>query len=436
MNKTQRSLGQRLLLRTAVSAILFIILIIFSLFYLVSEVDEQEASQNEILEIDDNLTDLYIAVIDQETGQRGFNLTHNHEYLEPFYNGIITFKSKETLLREQIRDFPNLKSHVLDTIEVGEKWTNQYGLPQVQIGLVGQKVDKIALKDGKTVFDSFRESFKHAHTLVEKESHKAQQTFLNKVISIIIGSSLIYIISFSILWYDIFKKFNSITQPIIELSKCVQDYSSNIFTKEPPKYLKDDEIAVLISNTNLMRIELEKNRLYLSDLADRDGLTGVYNRRYFNQRLEEEWKRQLDTSKKLNLILFDIDYFKRYNDIYGHVGGDECLMQMANTFLHFFEQSSDVLARYGGEEFVIISLEQDTDKMINKAEELRIAVENIKIPHIGSEISRFVTISVGVASIVPTDTLEIKYFIDQADKALYKSKVNGRNRVSSIQLQT
>lgn len=434
MENTKRSLGQKLLLRTAISAILFVLLILLTLFYLVSEVEEHEANENEIFEIDENLTALYIAVIDQETGQRGFNLTHNEEFLEPFYNGIKTFNSKETVLREQINNYPDFENNVIDAIEIGERWTNQYGIPHVQLGLEGQKTDEPALKSGKIVFDSFRKSFENAQNLIEKESYKEQHTFINKVISIFIASSLIYIFSFCILWYDIFKKFNSITQPIIELSKCVQDYSSNVFTKEPPKYLKDDEIAVLISNTNLMRIELEKNRMYLSNLANKDGLTGVYNRRYFNQKLEEEWEKHCSLSNKINLIFFDIDYFKKYNDLYGHVRGDECLIQIASTLLNLVEPSTDVLARYGGEEFVIITLEQDTDKLIRKAEELRNAIEDLKIPHMGSEVSDFVTISIGVASVIPNVEMNIKYFVDQADKALYNSKTNGKNQVSSIQL--
>lgn len=214
----------------------------------------------------------------------------------------------------------------------------------------------------------------------------------------------------------------------------IKDYSNNIFTKEPPKYFKNDEIADLISNVNSMRMQLEVNRMYMDNLANKDGLTGLYNRRYFNLKLEEEWERQLNLSNNINLIFFDIDYFKRYNDLYGHVLGDECLIQISNTVLNLFDHPTDLPARYGGEEFVIITSEQDIAKVISKAEKLRRAVEDLKIDHNGSKISDFVTISIGLSSVIPNNNMEPKYFIDQADKALYNSKVNGKNKVSSIQL--
>ncbi|MCM3387148.1 diguanylate cyclase [Ureibacillus chungkukjangi] len=434
MKNTHHTLGQRLLFRTGLTAILFIILILLSLFYLVKEVDKHGARQKELIEIDENLTALYIAVIDQETGQRGYNLTGNIEFLQPFYNGIKVFKTKKADLQKQINKYPSFNLYVLDTIKNGEIWTNQFGIPHVQSSKVNEHLTEQELKIGKTAFDSFRLSYTAAHNHVETESKHIQEVFIHKVIVFIIGSSLLTILTIGVLWSTLFKKFNSITRPIVELSECVKDYSNNIFIKEPPKYIKNDEIADLISNVNSMRMQLEVNRMYMDNLANKDGLTGLYNRRYFNQKFEEEWKRQLNARNNINLIIFDIDYFKRYNDLYGHVLGDECLILISKTVLDLFENPAELPARYGGEEFVIITLEQDIAKIIAKAKVLRRAVENLNIDHSGSEISDFVTISIGVSSVIPNNNMEPKCFIDQADKALYNSKVNGKNKVSSIQL--
>ena len=246
MKKTQSRLGKRLLFRTGISAILFIILILVSLYYLVSQVKQNETNQKVIDEIDENFTDLYIAVIDQETGQRGFNLTRNEEFLAPFYSGIDVFNMKEDALLQLLVNYPELTKYVLDTIEKGKLWTNEFGIPQIQIGLANQKLDELSLNKGKIAFDSFRKSYEISHNLIEKESNRAQQAFINKIIIIFLGSSLLFIITFTFLWYVISRKFSSITKPIILLSECVKDYTSNIFVKEPPKYNNNDEIAELI----------------------------------------------------------------------------------------------------------------------------------------------------------------------------------------------
>lgn len=219
MKNTQRSLGQKLLFRTGIAAILFILLILISLFYLVLEIDEHEERLVELNEIDEDLTALYIAVIDQETGQRGYNLTGNVAFLEPFYNGIEAFKSKQSDLQKQVIKYPNFNNYVQNTIEKGVAWTNQFGLPQVQSSKSYEYLDEQALEKGKIAFDSFRESYRVSHNLVEKESNKIQREFINKIIGFFIGSSLLTILTIGVLWSDIFKKFNSITCPIVELSE-------------------------------------------------------------------------------------------------------------------------------------------------------------------------------------------------------------------------
>ena len=133
-----------------------------------------------------------------------------------------------------------------------------------------------------------------------------------------------------------------------------------------------------------------------------DGLTGVSNRRAFDRRLEVEWNRSCRNSTPLSLIMLDIDYYKKYNDTYGHQGGDDCLKQVASVIDATLGRSTDLLCRYGGEEFCVILPETDKEGAKTVGEKIRVAIESLKIPHIGSEINSSLTISVGTATTVPT----------------------------------
>lgn len=172
----------------------------------------------------------------------------------------------------------------------------------------------------------------------------------------------------------------------------------------------------------------DANRV-LRGLSNRDGLTGIANRRYFDEILTKEWSRCARHSKPLSLIILDIDYFKKYNDSYGHLGGDECLKKVAAMFEMVLKRPTDLVARYGGEEFAIILPEVPVEGAQIVAENLRVTVENLQLPHISSKISECITISLGVASIVPNKLIDSKMLISAADKALYKAKREGKNRV-------
>lgn len=159
-----------------------------------------------------------------------------------------------------------------------------------------------------------------------------------------------------------------------------------------------------------------------------DGLTGVANRRRFDESLLAEWRRCARSKVPLTLLMIDIDYFKRYNDHYGHQAGDACLQAVAATLKRGFGRSHDLVARYGGEEFVCLMPECDVVAGQTKAEELRQAILNLAIPHAASPTKEIVTISTGIATIVPTDGQAPEGFLEIADKALYLAKSTGRNR--------
>lgn len=160
-----------------------------------------------------------------------------------------------------------------------------------------------------------------------------------------------------------------------------------------------------------------------------DGLTGVANRRRFDESLAAEWRRCRRDHAPLALLMIDIDHFKLYNDHYGHLAGDACLQSVANALKEGLGRSHDLVARYGGEEFVCLLPDSDPAGARAKAEALRIAVEGMDIPHEASPTARMVTISMGVAVKVPNGDSDPEQLVAEADAALYAAKNGGRNRV-------
>ena len=187
------------------------------------------------------------------------------------------------------------------------------------------------------------------------------------------------------------------------------------------------EAQLLIAKTHLQERNLE-----LTKLATNDGLTGIANRRHFEDTLRLELKRASRAGAPLSLVLFDIDFFKKYNDHYGHVAGDECLRQVAAVMRTSLDRPSDLAARYGGEEFVIVLPATGASGARKVAERMRVAIMALGIPHVGNP-SGVVTISAGThtyhARPGEEDTPEA--LVEQADALLYRAKAEGRNRVCS-----
>lgn len=168
----------------------------------------------------------------------------------------------------------------------------------------------------------------------------------------------------------------------------------------------------------------------LTRLSLVDSLTTVANRRHFDRAMDKEWRRSFRGSREISLIMIDIDYFKIYNDTYGHQAGDECLKIVACTIKDALHRPGDIVARYGGEEFAIILPDTPATGAATVAENLRLAVESAALPHIGSKLpSKRVTVSLGVACMIPTEANSSKDLVNMADQALYGAKAGGRNRV-------
>jgi diguanylate cyclase (GGDEF)-like protein len=191
-----------------------------------------------------------------------------------------------------------------------------------------------------------------------------------------------------------------------------------------------------VCSSDLIRFENERlawqlgesNRL-LSHLADNDALTGIPNRRALDRHLENEWNRHCRTARPLALLFIDIDYFKQYNDTYGHDGGDRCLVRVAELLCRQVQRTGELVARFGGEEFAVVLPNTDCEHAVIVAESIRKELEHQRIPHAGSGISDFLTLSVGVSSIVPDLNHSIDALRQIADLALYEAKNTGRNKV-------
>lgn len=176
-------------------------------------------------------------------------------------------------------------------------------------------------------------------------------------------------------------------------------------------------------------IELKRYRDYLANIAYIDGLTGIPNRRNFDNVCQLEWKRGLRGTAMLALMLIDIDHFKQFNDTYGHQAGDDCLARVAKALSQSVHRPGDLVARYGGEEFVCLLPETGLEGASAIARTLLQAVSNLNVPHSGSSAADHVTISIGVASAKISETGSAAALLALADENLYKAKSAGRNRI-------
>ncbi len=193
----------------------------------------------------------------------------------------------------------------------------------------------------------------------------------------------------------------------------LQDYSQHL------------EHKVAERTQELIHLNQELRRLAITD-----GLTKVYNRRYFDQQLRLEWQRLQREQIPLSLLLFDVDHFKAYNDYYGHQAGDDCLIQIAQATQEAVHRPADLVARYGGEEFTVILPNTDQAGAITIATHIRQSIQARAIPHARSLVNTIVSISLGIATVIPTPECSPEKLISLADQALYTAKREGRDRIA------
>ena len=177
--------------------------------------------------------------------------------------------------------------------------------------------------------------------------------------------------------------------------------------------------------------QLETANQTLKRLSNLDGLTQIANRRRLNEYLAESWGCALDQQRPISFIITDIDYFKLYNDTYGHQAGDDCLYQVAQAIQSVVREGSDLAARYGGEEFAVVLPRANTTTALQIALAIRHSIDKLAIPHKNSPVHQYITLSLGVSSVIPEVGTGIRAcaMVMAADKALYQAKAQGRNRI-------
>lgn len=247
-----------------------------------------------------------------------------------------------------------------------------------------------------------------------------------------------------------------LTKPIISLTNIVFQFTAGNLDIRA-KTRSKDEIGQLAKSFNNMAIQLQTSletleqrveertaelviakekaedaNQKLEQLANLDGLTQVANRRCFDRRLQAEWKRLTREQQPLSLILFDVDKFKLYNDYYGHLGGDDCLVRIAQTVQKIVNRPADLVARYGGEEFSVLLPNTDLVGAIMIAQSIQQAIYDQAIPHAKSDVKDIVTLSLGISSVIPTWDIKPDTLIASADKAMYNAKEKGRDRYSVL----
>ena len=187
--------------------------------------------------------------------------------------------------------------------------------------------------------------------------------------------------------------------------------------------------SFLILNTYRMEIDLKKATQKIKNLANVDGLTGLYNRRFFDERLMLEAKRAHRNAQPLSLLIADIDCFKLFNDTYGHQAGDACIRSVADALKKSAGRASDITARYGGEEFVLLLPNTNARGAMRVAKIAQAAIEALHIPHESSNVAATITLSIGATTTVPEIHASPIEIIKHADNALYESKRNGKNQI-------
>ncbi|MEH7415220.1 diguanylate cyclase [Neobacillus drentensis] len=201
-------------------------------------------------------------------------------------------------------------------------------------------------------------------------------------------------------------------------------------------YQEEDEKKVIIVSRNITKRKLTEQKLQeanelLNRLSYMDGLTGIANRRFFDETLLREWTNAMDYLAPITLIMFDIDFFKKYNDTYGHLKGDFCLQMIAQAVNDLIlDHSNCTFCRYGGEEFALILPSSNSEKGLQVAHQIKDTVQSLRVPHKSSEITDIITLSIGIATIFPTKSINPDSLIKAADSALYLSKTRGRNTIS------
>jgi diguanylate cyclase (GGDEF)-like protein len=216
---------------------------------------------------------------------------------------------------------------------------------------------------------------------------------------------------------------------IFVTAKNEEEEESRGFDEGVVDYITKPVRPLIVRARVRVHLEVKRYRDYLKTQAAVDGLTGIANRRKFDEIIDIEWRRARRAQSNLSLIMMDIDHFKAYNDHYGHLAGDECLRRLARAISDICKRPADLFARYGGEEFVLLLPETDSKGAVMMANLVQEKIKLLRIPHSYSEESDQVTMSIGLATMIPGDDETPLNLIGSADNLLYAAKRSGRNQI-------
>ncbi|KAA8997545.1 diguanylate cyclase [Paenibacillus spiritus] len=322
--------------------------------------------------------------------------------------------------REQIEDFRRkwsaylkVKWNIIDQKEQG-----QVGAAQVQY--TRNSFDPVAFalhafsKEEQERIDGYRSTIERSVRLNRTLTYSAASAAI--VLSLVVA----FVLS------------NWMVRRIDRLKSSAQTVARGNLDVPPLHFQGKDELRDLAEAFNTMtgslRSVVDSNQL-LQQLSERDGLTGIANRRRYDSGLAQEWERLVREGGELSLVLCDIDYFKRFNDYYGHQEGDRCLRLVAGVIQEAAHDRGALAARYGGEEFVVLMPDSSLDDALGMAERIREGIDALRLPHRASRVGETVTLSLGVAHAVPSSGEPPEELLKRADGALYEAKEAGRNRI-------
>lgn len=272
-------------------------------------------------------------------------------------------------------------------------------------------------------------------------------SFQDTVHQAVIQVFAVFMLSTLVIWLLTVWIIHDITQSVTTLSKSAETMITGDFTPIFDDGRMDElgklnrsfnkmgyRLTAIVSNLEeevvLRTRELQRRNDELNKLSFSDGLTGIANRRLFDDSIASAWEEALSQQRSIALYMIDIDYFKRYNDTYGHQAGDDCLRAVGQLLSQKARRTSDLAARYGGEEFVILMREVNPQNVYTFAQTLQQAVEAMQIKHETSPFG-YITISLGMACVVPNPHQTASFLIEMADTALYRAKHSGRNKISN-----
>ncbi|MEH7108837.1 diguanylate cyclase, partial [Bacillus sp. JJ1764] len=374
-----------------------------------------------IAKINEEAHELTESLLNQETGQRGYNLTGDEKFLEPYFFGTDRYSSLAWGLKLNIRRFPSLTDPVNAMIESGFYWHNHYGSQQVIEQGHNMKVTNQSLAKGKESFDEFRSKAKTVYTETSLQ-REAKIKYISSLTSnyhiLLILLSFFLFMTLIVMMLSAFKK---VTEPILEVQNAIKEIAGGnfdypLFDQKKSK----DELSELVSSINIMRYQLHQKMNTTMLLAETDSLTGIFNRGFFDKELNKLMVNAHLYGGEFSLILIDIDHFKKFNDSYGHTEGDRALCHVTKLIS---EQTryTDVFARYGGEEFAVLVTTPDAASL---AEKLRKKIDETLLENY------HITASFGISDFQIGE--DAKSLINRADQALYEAKRKGRNRVEYV----